>query len=156
MSSGWHTLALLSHPDEIANFDFPQHAVALRRFRTSTQCQWCSVSWFEFHRKPAEETMLAIEFSAIVPINMNNHHPGIFRNLVTEALKGRRVVLKSKANVAHTEFLWKDFLKEYLHINRWKIENTFCARHVRIIYTPAQALDWRFLWIPYPLGNSYR
>ena len=27
------TLPLLSHPDEIANFDFPQHAVALQRFR---------------------------------------------------------------------------------------------------------------------------
>ena len=34
MSSGWHPLPLLSHPDEIANFDFPQHAVALQRFRT--------------------------------------------------------------------------------------------------------------------------
>ena len=33
MSSGWHTLPLSSHPDEIANFDFPQHAVALQRFR---------------------------------------------------------------------------------------------------------------------------
>ena len=29
MSSGWHTLPFLSHPDEITNFDFPQHAVAL-------------------------------------------------------------------------------------------------------------------------------
>ena len=34
MSSGWDTLPFLSHPDEIANFDFPQHAVALQRFRT--------------------------------------------------------------------------------------------------------------------------
>ena len=34
MSSGWDTLLFLSHPDEIANFDFPQHAVALQRFRT--------------------------------------------------------------------------------------------------------------------------
>ena len=34
MSSGWHTLPFLSHPDEIAIFDFPQHAVALQRFRT--------------------------------------------------------------------------------------------------------------------------
>ena len=34
MPSGWHTLSLLSHPNEIANFDFPQHAVALQRFRT--------------------------------------------------------------------------------------------------------------------------
>ena len=32
MSSGWHTLPFLSYPDEIANFDFPQHAVALQRF----------------------------------------------------------------------------------------------------------------------------
>ena len=35
MSSGWDTLPFLSHPDEIANFDFPQHAVALQRFRTT-------------------------------------------------------------------------------------------------------------------------
>ena len=34
MSSGWHTLPFLSHPDEIANFDFPHHAVALQRLRT--------------------------------------------------------------------------------------------------------------------------
>ena len=34
MSSGWHTLPLLSHLDEIANFDLPQHAVALQRFRS--------------------------------------------------------------------------------------------------------------------------
>ena len=33
MSSGWDTLPFLSDPDEIANFDFPQHAVALQRFR---------------------------------------------------------------------------------------------------------------------------
>ena len=35
MSSGWHALPFLSHPDEKANFDFPQHAVALQRFRSS-------------------------------------------------------------------------------------------------------------------------
>ena len=29
----------LSHPDEIANFDFPQHAVALQRFR-KTEWLW--------------------------------------------------------------------------------------------------------------------
>ena len=34
MSSGWDTLPFVSHPDEIANFDFPQHAVALQRFRS--------------------------------------------------------------------------------------------------------------------------
>ena len=33
MSSGWDTLPFLSHPDEIANFDFPHHAVAPQRFR---------------------------------------------------------------------------------------------------------------------------
>ena len=36
MSSGWDTLPILSHPDEITNFDFPHHAVALQRFRTNT------------------------------------------------------------------------------------------------------------------------
>ena len=35
MSSGWHRLPFLSHPDEIVNFDFPHHAVALQRFRIS-------------------------------------------------------------------------------------------------------------------------
>ena len=35
LSSGWHTLPFLSHPDEIANFDFPQHVVALQRFRNN-------------------------------------------------------------------------------------------------------------------------
>ena len=30
MSSWWHTLSLLSNADEIANFDFSQHAVALQ------------------------------------------------------------------------------------------------------------------------------
>ena len=33
MSSGWHRLPFVSHPDEIVNFDFPHHAVALQRFR---------------------------------------------------------------------------------------------------------------------------
>ena len=33
MSSRWDTLPFSSHPDEIANFDFPQHAVTLQRFR---------------------------------------------------------------------------------------------------------------------------
>ena len=36
MSSGWHRLTFFSHPDEIANFDFPHHAVALQRFLTVT------------------------------------------------------------------------------------------------------------------------
>ena len=40
MSSGWHRLPFLSHPDEIVNFDFPHHAVALQRFRTF----WCWMS----------------------------------------------------------------------------------------------------------------
>ena len=33
MSTGWDTLPFLSHPDEIANFDFPQYAVAPQCFR---------------------------------------------------------------------------------------------------------------------------
>ena len=41
-SSVWHTLIFLSHPDEIANFDFSHYAVALQRFRRKehilTQC----------------------------------------------------------------------------------------------------------------------
>ena len=46
MSSGWHTLPFLSHPDEIANFDFPHHAVALQRFRSN----WENVSiWWGHH-----------------------------------------------------------------------------------------------------------
>ena len=36
MSSGSDTLPFLSHPDEIAIFDFPQHAVALQRFCASS------------------------------------------------------------------------------------------------------------------------
>ena len=44
LSSGWHTLPLLSHPDEIANFDFPQHAVALQRFRTNQRKHQSSAS----------------------------------------------------------------------------------------------------------------
>ena len=34
MSPGWHRHPFSSHPDEIANFDFPHHAVALQRFRS--------------------------------------------------------------------------------------------------------------------------
>ena len=40
MSSGWHRLPFLSHPDEIVNFDFPHHAVALQRFRTIPVLWW--------------------------------------------------------------------------------------------------------------------
>ena len=32
MSSGWDTLPFSSHSDEIANFDFPQHTMALQCF----------------------------------------------------------------------------------------------------------------------------
>ena len=41
MLSGWDTLPFLTHPDEIANFDFPHHAVALRRFRTYQPLPCC-------------------------------------------------------------------------------------------------------------------
>ena len=43
MSSRWHRLPFLSHPDGIANFDFPHHAVALQRFRT------LHISWRSTH-----------------------------------------------------------------------------------------------------------
>ena len=33
MSSGWDALPFLSRPDEIANFEFSQHTVALQYFR---------------------------------------------------------------------------------------------------------------------------
>ena len=49
MSSGWDTLPFLSHPDEIANFDFPHHAVALQRFRTFIYSQ-TSFIWTERSR----------------------------------------------------------------------------------------------------------
>ena len=39
MSSGWHRLPFVSHPDEIANFDFPHHAMALQRFRNLDNLQ---------------------------------------------------------------------------------------------------------------------
>ena len=46
MSSGWHTLPLLSHPDETADFDFSQHAVVLQCFPlhapVSIQCRYHS------------------------------------------------------------------------------------------------------------------
>ena len=40
MSSGWDMLPFLSHPDEIANFDFPQDAVALQRFCSDETRPW--------------------------------------------------------------------------------------------------------------------
>ena len=45
MSSRWDTLPFLSHPDEIANFDFPQHAVALSAsvVRSISSLSWVSV-----------------------------------------------------------------------------------------------------------------
>ena len=48
MSSGWHTLPFLCHLDEIANFEFPQNAVALQRFRTNQL--WC-VSGSPYYRE---------------------------------------------------------------------------------------------------------
>ena len=43
MSSGRHTLPFLSHPDEIANFNFPHHAVARQLFRSDEHVQRCLV-----------------------------------------------------------------------------------------------------------------
>ena len=49
MSSGWHTLPFLCLPDEIPNFDFPYHAVALQRFCRIMVDQWCNS--FKVHHK---------------------------------------------------------------------------------------------------------
>ena len=55
MSSGWHRLPFLSHPDEIVNFDFPHHAVALQRFRKKQTCEVVikpqNFSFTKMHRK---------------------------------------------------------------------------------------------------------
>ena len=48
MSSGWNTLPFLSHPDEIANFDFPHHAVALQRFRITRSHPNCVSNLYRF------------------------------------------------------------------------------------------------------------
>ena len=45
MSSGWHRLPFVSHPDEIVNFDFPHHAVALQRFRTFAPKEFHHTLW---------------------------------------------------------------------------------------------------------------
>ena len=49
MSSGWDTLPCLSHPDEIANFDFSQHAVAFQRFRKLGFILFYSILFYSIH-----------------------------------------------------------------------------------------------------------
>ena len=51
MSSGWHRLPFVSHPDEIVNVDFPHHAVALQRFRSL----WFPLPWLKI-TQPARES----------------------------------------------------------------------------------------------------
>ena len=74
MSSGWHTLPFLSHPDEIANFDFPQHAVALQRFRTSQRAsntESLSTSWchdYPLHYTDVIMTTIASQITSIAVV----------------------------------------------------------------------------------------
>ena len=61
MSSGWHRLPFLSHPDEIANFHFPHHAVALQRFRNMLVNRdfqtWLLIGW----RRGASQSKAVVE-----------------------------------------------------------------------------------------------
>ena len=53
LSSGWHTLPFLSHPDEIAIFDFSQHVMALKRFRRGQHCTaWTVLDGFSPYLAP--------------------------------------------------------------------------------------------------------
>ena len=75
MSSGWDTLPFLSHPDEIANFDFPQHAVALQRFRNKVI------------------TLLSTRYAVHIDVSMQKRrNPG--RNLVAGAFELRLICIK--------------------------------------------------------------
>ena len=68
MSSGWDTLPFLSHPDEIANFDFPQHAVALQRFRRNLCACFC------FYRRNCLWLCLLLS-THLQPNAFGNHSP---------------------------------------------------------------------------------
>ena len=76
MSSGWHTLPLLSHPDEIANFDFPQHAVALQRFR-NIPC-WAAIvpivikHWRDSGKRRWYKPFMGREVASIVMLFVGN------------------------------------------------------------------------------------
>ena len=52
MSSEWQWLPFLSHPDEIVNFNFPHHAVALHRFRkfpSQLFTKACVIDWHDWY-----------------------------------------------------------------------------------------------------------
>ena len=75
MSSGWHRLPFVSHPDEIVNFDFPHHAVALQRFRTDPPKPRVRVMWhfavvsMGVSNEPCECLTYSRSFSAAVFTN---------------------------------------------------------------------------------------
>ena len=79
MSSRWDTFPFLNHPDEIANFDFPQHAVALQRFRTyyiSTHCKllYPKCSHICFNKSKSMTSSLLVpyfcyDFTGVLPVD---------------------------------------------------------------------------------------
>ena len=78
MSSGWHRLPFVSHPDEIANFDFPHHAVALQRFRNfhwlASDCEiiiWDAISFPTAIIKAMENTLRNFSTPWIKYVNNN-------------------------------------------------------------------------------------
>ena len=97
LSYGWDTLNLLSQPDEIANFDFSQHAVALQRFRTSTpnkaidgrrRNSYISGSWWRHkmktffalqHKGQWRGALIFSEISAWTNGRVNNRNAGDLR-----------------------------------------------------------------------------
>ena len=96
MSSGWDTPPFLSHPDEIANFDFPQHAVALQRFRIlQIFIAFCALYWR--HNEP---------------YGVSNHQPHhcLFRRRSTVYSDADQRKLQSSASLA---FVWG------IHRDRW-------------------------------------
>ena len=91
MSPGWHTLPFLSHPDEIANFDFSQHAVALQRFHEiqfNRQFTYCASCWLSTHML----TLVARSFTCHWP-RLNWPGPaGTWRNDKVIIMSKRRLI----------------------------------------------------------------
>ena len=69
MSSGWHRLPSLSHPDEIVNFDFPHHAVALQRFRNNViitpAFDFLVICWFSIHYSDVIMSAMASQITGV-------------------------------------------------------------------------------------------
>ena len=77
MSSGWHTLPPLSHLDEIANVDFPQHAVALQRFRKNPPVMrlfdlWAlhDVIWMTYNIAPSHPDDITLSKPLVIRMSL--------------------------------------------------------------------------------------